>query len=203
MRRRVLAAAIGVAAAVGCGGGVTAGSEDPYDFQFDDPPGDTTAAVTNPDSVRAIDLIGVSGRVDGSRLRLVLTFAEPVTRWSDGAANGLDGFVYFDVDRTSGTGRRNRVPPQVVGGDFYLDLRDDGSGRIGLVDVLRRRITVLTPRFSGTTFEVDIPRSAISTASDSDNILHLLVEIDARNRTPVGDVGPDADFYLLEPPGVP
>lgn len=195
--------ALGMLLGAGCGGGVTGGSEVNFDFAFDDPPGDTTAAATNPDSVRAIDLVGVSGSMDGDRLRVILTFAEPVTRWSDGAANGLDGFLYLDVDQAAGTGRRDRGTPPVVGGDFYVDLRDDGNGRLGLVDVARRRLTAVAARFNGTTVEFDLPRSTISTASDSDNRMHLFVEIDARRRAPIGDIGPDSAFYLLEPPEAP
>lgn len=194
----------GVAVALvlaGCGGDPTgSATETPYDFSFDDPKGDTTVATVNPDSVAAIDLVTVSGRVDADQIELILEFAEPVSRWSGGGANALDGFVFFDTDQSTGTGRASGGNPTTAGAEFYLDLRDDGSGRLGLVNFGKKTITVLSPTFDGTRLEIRIPRALLATTSDTDNKLNLAVEIGVRGRAPVTDRGGNGVAYELEPP---
>lgn len=201
MIRAVLAGAALVLVAAGCGSDPTGSDTDqPYDFTFDDPVGDTTVATANPDSVRAIDLVSVSGRVDADQIELVLQFAEPVTRWSDGAANGLDGFVFFDTDQNTGSGRQTGGTPVTAGAEFYLDLRDDGSGRFGLVDWGKKTISVISPTFDGNRVEIRIPRERLATTSDTDAKLNLAVEIGGRGRAPVSDRGGNGAAYVLEPP---
>lgn len=196
---RLLVGALLVGLASGCGSNPTgATTEVAFDFAFEDAVGDTTAATSNPDNVPAIDLIGVSGRVEASSVRVTLEFADPISRWSDGLANGLDGFIHFDVDQNPAT----PVNPFALGGEFYLDLRDNGFGKVGLVAVTARTITVLDATFEGNRFEVVVPRRSLQIPTDTDNRLDLLVRVGARNRVPLTDRGPDGDArYRLEPPG--
>jgi len=199
--RAGLAAAVVALVLAGCGSDPTGSAgETPYDFSFDDPVGDTTVATANPDSVAAIDLVGVSGRVDADRIELILEFAEPVSRWSDGGGNALDGFVFFDTDQATGTGKASGGTPATTGAEFYLDLRDDGSGRLGLVNFGKKTISVLTPTFSGTRLEIRIPRAQLATTSDTDAKLNVAVEIGVRGRAPVSDRGGNGAAYVLEPP---
>ncbi len=196
---RLLVGALLLGLAAGCGSDPTgATAEVAFDFAFEDPVGDTTAATANPNEVPAIDLVAVSGRVEAASVRVVLEFAEPISRWSDGLANGLDGFIHFDVDQNAGT------PSGTVaqGGEFYIDLRDNGFGKVGLVAVTARTITVLDATFEGNRFEVVVPRRALETSNDTDNRLDLLVRVGSRNRVPLTDRGPDGeDRYRLVPPG--
>lgn len=193
------AAAVALLVALcGCGSGPAGSSETPYDFSFDDPPADTVEAVENPDQVKGIDLVRMSGRVDTEVLRIVLEFAEPISRWTDGAANALDGFIYIDIDQSPETGRRSST--QLTGGDFYVDLRDNGSGKVGLVGVVGRTLVLVPAKFEGTRFEVEIKRSDISTQADADDRMNLAVDISARNRTPVVDFAPNEGVATLEPP---
>ncbi|MHB1326854.1 MAG: hypothetical protein ACYC2K_01510 [Gemmatimonadales bacterium] len=197
---RVLVGALLVGLAAGCGSDPTgATAEVAFDFAFEDAVGDTTAATTNLDDVPAVDLIAVSGRVDAGSVRVVLEFADPISRWSDGLPNGLDGFIHFDVDQNAAT----PTLALAQGGEFYIDLRDNGFGKVGLVAVTARTITVLNATFDGTRFEVEVPRRALEISSDTDNRLDLLVRVGARNRAPLTDRGPDADDerYRLVPPG--
>jgi len=196
---RLLVGALLLGLASGCGSDPTgATAEVAFDFAFEDAVGDTTAATANPNEVPAIDLVAVSGRVEAASVRVVLEFAEPISRWSDGLANGLDGFIHFDVDQNAST------PSGIVaqGGEFYIDLRDNGFGKVGLVAVTARTITVLDATFEGNRFEVVVPRRALETSSDTDNRLDLLVRVGSRNRVPLTDRGPDGeDRYRLVPPG--
>ena len=202
MVRAVLAGAVGLLL-LACGSNPTGVAETAYDFTFTDPAGDTTVATANPDLVRGTDLIGVSGRVDEQEIHLVLEFAQSVSRWSEGGTDALDGIVYFDIDRSTGTGRPDGQP-QTVGAEFYLDLRDNGFGKVALVDYLKRKIHVLGATFSGTRFEVTIPRALLETTSDADNRLNLSVLLAGRNRLPlVVDRGADDAAYQLEPPAAP
>ncbi|MGE0441496.1 MAG: hypothetical protein AB7L66_07320 [Gemmatimonadales bacterium] len=203
MRRAVGAGLVLAAVAAGCGSGPTGGSETPYDFAFEDPAADTVAATENPDSVAAVDLVAVSGRVDGSRVELTLEFAEPVARWSDHQPNSLDGFVFFDVNQDPGSGFANRLGPRVAGAEFYLDLRDDGLGHVGLVDFTKKVLTALSFRLDGRTLRIEVPRSKLETTSDSDNKLNLRVEVGARGRSPLTDGAANDSVYVLEPPEEP
>lgn len=186
---RRLAAVLGVAS-IGCGGSTAPADETPFDYEFADPAGDTAAATANPDSLKAIDLLNVSGRVDRDRVTVALDFGEPVVRWTDAAPNSLDGFIDFDPDVTGALEVQN---------GFYLDLRDDGNGNAGLVNVKKRTITVVKIRFDGARVEVEIPRSAISTTTDADNQFQMSVEVGARRRLPV-DRSPDTGAHALKPP---
>lgn len=203
MIRGTLAAVAGLALLAACSSDPTGSAADvAYDFSFDDPAADTAAATTNPEQVRATDLLRTSGRVEPEAITLVLEFAEPISKWSDGTGNALDGFIYFDTDQGIGTGVGD-VAPRTVGAEFYLDLRDNGSGRVGLVDFLKRTITVLDATFDGTRFEVKVPRSAIATATDSNNKLNLSVQLGNRGRAPLSDRSDPTKAYRLEPPVTP
>ncbi len=186
-----LAALVGAAALIACGGGSTAPADElAFDFEFVDAAGDTVAATTNPEALKALDLIKVSGRMDRERLTLTLEFAEAPAPWSARAPNSLDGFVDFDPDPTGNLETAN---------GFYLDLRDNGSGRAGLVSVRQRTLTLVKFRFEGTRVEAEIPREAINSTRDTDNQFQMAVEIGPRGR-PASDRSPNAGAHALKPP---
>ncbi len=186
-----LAAAVGAAAMIGCGGGSTAPADEAgYDFEFADAAGDTVAATTNPEALKAIDLVTVSGRIDRDRLTVTLEFAEAPAPWSARAPNSLDGFIDFDPDPTGAL--------QTTDG-FYLDLRDNGAGQAGLVGVNQRTLTLVKLRFEGNRVEAEIPRAAISSTRDTDNQLQMAVEVGPRSRLP-SDRSPNVGAHALKPP---
>ncbi len=190
MFRRLAAVVLGVAS-IACGGGSTAPAEEtPFDYEFVDPAGDTAVATANPDSVKAIDLLKVSGRVDSKTVSVGLDFAEPVVPWTKGAPNSLDGFIDFDPDVTGDLETQ---------GGYYLDLRDNGSGRAGLVDTKKRAITLVVIRFAGPRVEIEIPRAAISSRTDADNKFQILVQVAPRSRRP-SDLSPNTGAHALKPP---
>jgi hypothetical protein len=200
-RRVALLIALGLGLGA-CGSGTTNPVDDSeYDFTFADPPGDTVVATDNPGSVRAPDLLEVSGRVDAKDLVVVLTFAEAITPWTAGEATALDGFLHFDTDTSATTGFADQVHD--LGVDFYLDLRDDGFGKAALVNVVKRSFVRVPVQFDGTTFTVTIPRQELATESDGDGHYRLGVNISGRGRTPIADTSPDAGFHRLEPGAVP
>ena len=186
-----------------CGGNPAGPVNEPaYDFSFADPAGDTTE-FTEPDVVpKGIDLVKVSGSVDPDEVRLTLEFAEPVSPWSAGTDTALDGFVDFDADENRSTGIRDAGEEAggsfELGADFYLDLRDNGSGRMALVDAAKRTFSWVKAAFNGTTVEVTIPRSALVIGTDADNRFFLGVMVTTKGR-PVTDVAPNESHYLVEP----
>lgn len=193
-RLAVLAAVLGAA----CGSGTTApASEVSYDFSFADPAGDTTIATANPRGVPAPDLLTVAGTVGRDQVTVRLEFAASVSRWSDGGTDALDGFINFDLDESS-TGRPSQG--RGIGIDAFVDLRDNGSGRVALVNLAAGKITLLSGTWGGSAFEVKIPRNLLVRGQDNDNKFYLTVETGGRDRRPNGDEAPNTGHFVLEPP---
>lgn len=175
---------------LGCGGGATGpGGDSPADFTFADPAADTAVAVANPNAVKAIDLITVSGSRSAKTLDLRLEFAEAISPWSDGAANGLDGFIYIDADQAP-TGFPD--PGHDMGVDFYVDLRDNGAGKVALVNVAKRTISTIKATITGTSFSVSLPTTLLAVTTDTSAALNLAVVVSGRGRLPVADSAPNA-----------
>ncbi len=190
MFRRLAAVVLGVTS-IACGGGSTAPAEEtPFDYEFADPAGDTAVATANRDSVKAIDLLKVSGRVDANTVSVKLDFAEAVVPWTAGAPNSLDGFVDIDPDVTGDLETQS---------GYYIDLRDNRSGRAGLVDTKKQTITLVRIRFAGSRVEIEIPRTAISSRTDADNKFQMLVQVAPRGRRP-SDLSPNTGAHALQPP---
>ncbi len=186
-----LAALGGAAATIACGGGSTAPADEaPFDFEFTDVAGDTVAATANPEALKGIDVLKVSGRIDRDKLIVVLEFAEAPAPWSASGPNSLDGFIDFDPDITGDL--------KTTSG-YYLDLRDNGAGKAALVGVRQRTVTLVKVRFDGTRMEAEIPRTAISSTRDSDNQLQMAVEVGPRGRSP-SDRSPNVGSHTLKPP---
>jgi hypothetical protein len=183
-----------------CGSGPTAPVDDqaPFEFSFDDPAGDTVAVTELPaDAARAVDLVRVSGNVEADKIVLLLEFADPVVAWTARAPNSLDGFVDFDLDESSGTGGADAADGQFgLGVEYYLDLRDDGGGRIGLVDPTARTFTTVAVTFDGTTVRIEIPRTRFE---GDDGAFGLGVLVGDRDRTRT-DLGPDTGHYTVARP---
>lgn len=200
MTRLAWAALFGLA--IGCGSNPTGpANEAPIDFTFADPVGDTVVATTNPGQVPGLDLVSVNGTLTRDELKLTLEFGSEITRWTDGLPNGLDGFVYFDVDEDTGTGFQDQA--RDLGVDFYLDLRDNGFGKVAVVEQAKRRFVLVSAKFEGTQFSVTIPRSAITLATDLKTDLLFGVDVSARGRKPIVDQAPDSGSVAIRPPATP
>lgn len=188
--------ALAAGAALACGNGSTAPTgETSFDFSLDDPKGDTVAATANPRNAAAPDLLTVSGTVDRDQVTIRLAFGADVGRWSDAGPGALDGFVNFDLDQ-SGTG----TVVGDLGVDAYVDLRDNGSGRVGFVNLSTGVITLLDGSWDGPVFSVAIPRKLLVRATDNDNKFFLTVEVGGRDRQPDGDVAPNTGHLVVAPP---
>jgi hypothetical protein len=191
--------ALAAGLAAGCGSGPAGpGDVPPFDFTFADPAGDTAAATLNPRGAPAIDLLTLSGTVAPDEVDLTLEFGGSVTPWSARSVDGLDGFVYFDIDQNPATGATDN--PHQLGADFYLDLRDNGFGRVAVVDPVSEKFVLVKAVFEGNRFTATIPRAAITLATDRSAAFRFAVDLSARERTPVTDRGPDTGSYLVAPP---
>jgi len=194
IRRWLAAAAAG--AGFACGGGSTAPTgEVAYDFSFADPAADTVAATANPRAVTAPDLLTVSGTVDRDQVTVRLEFASGVSRWSEAGPGALDGFINFDLDKSS-TG----TPVGDIGVDAYVDLRDNGAGRVGFVNVGTGQLTLLDGTWDGTAFVIKIPRQLLVHGTDNDNKFYMTVQVGGRDRKPDADVAPNTGHLVVDPP---
>lgn len=182
-------------ALIGCGGATGPGGIGTVDFSFVDPAADTATATTNPLNVRGTDLLSVSGQRTEDGLSLTLTFAEAITPWSAGGFDALDGFIHLDVDQATGTGFSNEA--HRLGVDYYVDLRDDGFGRVALVDVAKRSFTKIPATFSGTSFTTTIRLASLVVTTDTSTALALAVILNGRGRTPVVDSAPNDTSYVI------
>lgn len=202
--RRSLPALLAAAALAGCdmneyyvtqsaGGGGTSGEP----FSFADPAGDLLAGTAAPG---APDLVRVSGSVRADSIAVTLTFAGDVTPWSEGAQTGLDGFVDLDLDENTNTGIPSAIDEYGgsanLGADWYISLRDDGSGaRVDLVDAGSGSATPVPARFSSRAVTVTIPRTALD---ETDGIFRLAAVVGHRN-SEATDFAPNAGFYRVAP----
>ena len=182
----------------GCGGSVSPSADPTVEFSFPDPVADTAAATENAGAAKAIDLIRIGGQSSSTTLDLTLEFAEAVTPWSQGDKNGLDGFIYLDIDQNPATGFGD--PGHGLGVDFYVDLRDNGSGRVAIVDVAKKHFVTAAAQFAGTSFSVSIPKAAVTLTADSLSAFNLATVIGVRGRKPIVDSAPNQVKSFVVPP---
>lgn len=195
---RVAVTAMGL---VACGGTDFVGPGD-FAFTFDDPVGDT-ASVWTP--AVAVDLVGLNGTVGRTLLVFRLTFAGQVTPWSEHKPNSLDGFLDLDLDRepATGLGGANLVgggPDSLdLGVDAYVDLRDNGHGKVGLLvpGTRGQALTLVTARFAGAHVTIEIPRAALG----GFNADSLWVGAVVGNReVSITDLAPDGGHFEIGRP---
>jgi hypothetical protein len=105
MRRAVAACAVLL---VACGGEPTgpvgrAPTGGGFQYAYSDPVGDTLPPPTNIFN-RALDVESLDVGLTADSIFVRISFTSPISRWSDGALNSIDGYVDFDVDDNPVTG---------------------------------------------------------------------------------------------------
>lgn len=152
---------------VACGGGddpAAPEEEGPAaDLALLDPQGDTLDASET--TIRAIDVRGLEGRLQGDTLLLTVRFQAPVTPVHDLRETGVIGIVDFDVDGDGSTGyvavADDFGASSGLGVEHALVLEDttmaDGSRRVALVDIAAESYRWIPARFEGTAVTVRLP----------------------------------------------
>ena len=190
----------GLAVFIACGGSDITGPAD-FDFAFSDPAGDTASV---PTASGAVDLVGLSGTLGSNMLVVRLKFTTQVTPWSEHKVNALDGFLDLDLDRDpttpGGLTLLGGGPDSLdLGPDVYLDLRDNGGGKVALLQPGsgRQRLTLVTAHFTGDQVSFDIPRTAL--AGFTGDSLWAGVVVGNRDRT-ITDLAPNQGHFVIGRP---
>ena len=169
----------------------------PYTFAFTEPAGDTVAAAAGT-AGRATDLIGIAGRVEETYVDLTLTFAQPVLRWSSGAATALDGFVDFDMDENAATGVPGAADEfggvSAMGAEAYISLRDDGAGHVAVRDVSQASFSWVAANFAGSTVTIRIPRAYLTRPTAESFRVSAVV---GNHDRPATDFAPDSGYFRV------
>jgi hypothetical protein len=175
------------------------GTGDPADFSFSDPAGDTLTVASN-EMPRALDVLGLDGAVGTDTLTLTITFALPVTPWSEGGVGALDGFIDLDMDENSETGVVSAVDlaggNSGIGADLYISLRDFITNRATLVNVSDESFVAIPIAFDGTTVTIRIPRDKLGEEEDGSFFMNAVVGTTDREVT---DMLPNTGFYTVRP----
>jgi hypothetical protein len=199
MNRLALVAAACLIVACGDGGG---GVAPPviefraYSFSFADSVGDPPRG--RPMATRN-DVLSLAGTVDSTNLTITITFTAPVSFWTDQGSSALDGFLDLDLDENSATGIRGAAEQYggsaPLGAEFYLSLRDNGSGEIALVSLATGSFMLVPATIDGTRMHITIPRELLD---DPDGRFRMsLVVGDAAS--PATDFVPNSGYLSVAP----
>ncbi len=133
-----------------------------FAFSFVDPVGDTLPAQSG-EAGAALDVVRLEGTMTASTFTFRLVFATPISAWSTGRDDRLDGFVDFDIDASTTTGSPSAVDlfggSAAMGTDLFLLLRDDFTGAIPLVSTRNGGSVLVNAVFADSVLIVSIPRS--------------------------------------------
>jgi hypothetical protein len=167
-------------------------------FSFDDPAEDTVFSAPT-GSPRALDALRVEGTVADNTVELTLTFATPVTPWSSGQDDVLDGFVDFDLDQNQATGIQAAIDESGgnagMGVEYYISLRDVEPGNVALVNVQNQTTYVPVPvTFDDTRVIIEVPLSELN---DDDGNFGLSAVVGTADR-PVTDFLPNEGHYEVD-----
>lgn len=182
---------------VGCGSSTEPVATGPdFDFAFTDPAGDTVAVDTP--TVPALDAVSLEGSVSGSTVQIRIGFAGSITPWSKHQSNALDGYIDLDVDANIATGIASAVGDETgMGVDYYVDLRDNGSGQVALINTQTRMYTMVTVTFSDTQVTVEVPRQLIV----DESVGFFVAAVVGTKDRPITDILPNEDHYVVQRPG--
>jgi hypothetical protein len=161
VKRLLICGTAGVLLAAAC-----SGDDGPWEtFSLPDPVGDTLIIPGASSTPRAIDAVGVGGHIEGSALMLTVRFAEPISPFSDSAANSVFGIIDLDIDENPSTGREESVVEAFnssvrLGVDYRLVL-EDIDGTVGLYDLRRGSISEIEASYFTHGVTVRVPFQAL------------------------------------------
>lgn len=196
--RLAFAAALAFSAA--CSDSTGAKLDAPFQRSFSDPVGDTIAGGTNV-FARALDVRTVRVGMTAESLFVRFEFTGPISFWSTGEPESIDGFVDLDLDDNAATGGRSAVDEYGygvanVGVDFYVSLRDDRHGRVQMLDFATRTWQTMGITITGNAFTLRILRSDLG---EADGVLSLSALVGGQLRVAT-DAVPNAGHFRVSIP---
>lgn len=168
-----------------------------FQYAYSDPVGDTLPPPINIFN-RALDVAGLDVGLTAESIFVRIEFTSPISRWSDGALNSIDGYVDFDVDDNPVTGfpaateEFGSVSAE-MGVETYVSLRDDGAGRmqrrIGETDEWRD----VRVDFTSRSLTIRLGRADVG---ETDGAFRVSAMIGGTNR-PITDLVPNNGHYRV------
>lgn len=175
--------------------------EGDFDFDFADPAADTLTAAGSQTS-QGLDLLRVEGSMRADSIIIRLVFVTPVTRFTQGGATTLRGFIDFDIDEMTSSG----IPSILgdfggsanLGVDIFVALQENLSGFLPLTDVASGVTSFARLELDGT--------GTIATVAFSRDLLRLddgnvrMAVLVGQGDRPATDLGPNAQHYVIHRP---
>jgi hypothetical protein len=168
-----------------------------FQYTYVDPVGDTLPPPANVFN-RALDVEGLDVGLTAESIFVRIEFTAPISRWSEGALNSIDGYVDFDVDDNPVTGfpaateEFGSVSAQ-MGVETYVSLRDDGAGhmlrRVGETDEWRE----VRVEFSSRSLTIRFARADVG---ETDGAFRVSAMIGGTNRE-ITDLVPNSGHYRV------
>ena len=168
-----------------------------FQHSFSDPVGDTMPPPTNVFN-RALDVDGLDVGLTAESIFVRVRFTSPISPWSGGALNSIDGFMDFDFDDNPNTGYISATEEfggvnAQMGVETYISLRDDGFG------VMRRRVgdteewRDVRVQFAERSFTVRFSRADVT---ETDGVFRVSAMIGGMNRE-ITDLVPSNGHYRV------
>jgi hypothetical protein len=167
---------------------------------FSDPVGDTIAPGANV-FARALDVKTIRVGMTAESLFIRYEFTQPISFWSTGGTESIDGFVDLDLDDNAATGGRSAVDEYGygtanLGADYYVSLRDDRSGHLRMLDFATRTWHPLGITIAANGFTLRIRRSELG---ESDGVLSLSALVGGQLRLATDAVPNQGHFRVAIP----
>jgi hypothetical protein len=171
-----------------------------FQRSFSDPVGDTIAGGANV-FARALDVRTVRVGMTAESLFVRFEFTGPISFWSTGEPESIDGFVDLDLDDNAATGGRSAVDEfgfgvANLGVDFYVSLRDDRHGHAQMLDFATRTWHTMGLSITGNAFTLRILRSDLG---EADGVLSLSALVGAQLRLAT-DAVPNTGHFRVSIP---
>lgn len=195
--RRALLTALVVAA--GCAES-TSSTDIAFQRSFSDPVGDTIAPGPNV-FARALDVKTIRVGLTADSLFIRYEFTGPISFWSTGGPESIDGFVDLDLDDNATTGGRSAVDEfgygvANIGTDFYVSLQDDRNGHAKMLDFATRTWRPMGITIAGNAFTLRIRRADLG---EADGVLSLSALVGGQLRLATDAVPNQGHFRVSIP----
>jgi len=178
----------------------TSSTDISFQRTFADPVGDTIAPGPNV-FARALDVKTIRVGMTADSLFIRYEFTAPISFWSTGEPESIDGFVDLDLDDNVATGGRSAVDEfgygvANIGTDFYVSLQDDRNGHARMLDFATRTWHQMGITVAGNAFTLRISRSDLG---ESDGVFSLSALVGGQLRLATDAVPNQGHFRVSIP----